>query len=118
MDNTEIAFKCNFSYMNPETRKVEKRRVDREFPQWGLPLVDVLNGMKVPGYPDHHITVLHATEHRCGVKVSGPDLTDQITGTDPLKDNLPLKKVVPKDSNNYDAVTTAKIVRLMTNYVA
>ena len=62
--------------MNPETRVVEKRRVDREFPKWGLPLIDVLNGMEVPGYPKHHITVVHATEHRCGVKLSGPNLTD------------------------------------------
>lgn len=53
--------------------------------------------MRVPDFPDHYITVQHATEHRCGVKLSGPNLTDAVTGTDPLKDNLVLRKVVAKD---------------------
>lgn len=88
-----------------------RRRVDREFPTWGLPLIDALNGMRVPGYDNHYITVLHATEHRCGVKLSGPNLSDEITGTDPLKDNLPLKKVIPKNKENSDAVNTAAIVK-------
>jgi hypothetical protein len=38
----------------------------------------------------HCVSVRYATEHRCGVVVRGPGLTDQISGTDPLKDNLPL----------------------------
>jgi 2,3-bisphosphoglycerate-independent phosphoglycerate mutase len=75
MDLSEIAFKCNFAYMNEETQVVEKRRV-----------------------------------HRCGVKVSGPNLSDQITGTDPLKDNLMLKKVAPKNKDNPNAVFTAQLV--------
>ena len=37
------------------------------------------------------MTVRYATEHRCGVAVSGPGLSDAISGTDPLKDNLPLQ---------------------------
>lgn len=89
-----------------------RRRVDREFPEWGLPLIEALNGMRVPGHEDHYITVLHATEHRCGVKLSGPNLSDEITGTDPLKDNLPLKKVVAKNKDNSDAVFTANLVPL------
>ena len=36
------------------------------------------------------MSVKYATEHRCGVVVRGPGLSDQISGTDPLKDNLPL----------------------------
>lgn len=38
----------------------------------------------------HRVSVKYATEHRCGVVVRGPGLTDQIGGTDPLRDNLPL----------------------------
>ena len=73
-------------------------------------MIDALNGMRVPGHEDHYITVLHATEHRCGVKLSGPNLTDEITGTDPLKDNLPLRKVIAKNKSNPDAVFTADLV--------
>ena len=53
MDVGEIAFKSNFAYMNVDTKIVEKRRVDREFPKWGIPLCDALTGLKIPGYPDH-----------------------------------------------------------------
>jgi 2,3-bisphosphoglycerate-independent phosphoglycerate mutase len=42
MDYHDIAFKCNFAYMDPITKVVIKRRVDREFDKWGLPLIDVL----------------------------------------------------------------------------
>lgn len=31
MEGDEIAFKCNFAYMNPENKIVEKRRVDRYY---------------------------------------------------------------------------------------
>ena len=73
--------------MNLDTRIVEKRRVDREFPAWGIPLCDALTGIPIPDYPDHSIEVKYATEHRCSVKVSGPRLSNVITGNDPLKDN-------------------------------
>lgn len=41
---------------------------------------------KLPSFPDHTVSVKYAIEHRCGVRVRGPGLTDTITGTDPLKD--------------------------------
>jgi hypothetical protein len=43
--------------------------------------------------------VKYATEHRCGVVVRGGGLSDAISGTDPLKDNLPLLKVEPLDES-------------------
>ena len=36
---------------------------------------------------------MYATEHRCGLKVSGPGLSYHITGQDPLHDNKPLPRV-------------------------
>jgi hypothetical protein len=39
------------------------------------------------------VAVQYAHEHRCGVRVRGPGMTDAITGTDPLKDALPLLEV-------------------------
>lgn len=41
---------------------------------------------KLPSFPNHSVAVKYAIEHRCGVRVRGPGLTDTITGTDPLKD--------------------------------
>lgn len=75
MNIGDIAFKSNFAYMNLSSKIVERRRVDRTFADWGVPLCDALNNLKVPGYPDHIIKCMHATEHRCGVLVSGPNLS-------------------------------------------
>lgn len=43
--------------------------------------------------------VRYATEHRCGVAVRGPGLSDAVGDTDPLKDKLPLKRAVPQDDS-------------------
>ena len=48
-------------------------------------------GVEIPGFPEHAVSVQYATEHRCGVVVRGAGLSDAISGTDPLKDNLPLQ---------------------------
>ena len=48
-------------------------------------------GIAIPGFPQHAVAVKYATEHRCGVVVRGTGLCDAITGTDPLRDNLPLQ---------------------------
>lgn len=48
--------------------------------------------MKIEGFEPYYISAKHATEHRCGIKVTGgKKLTNNITGTDPLKDNLKLR---------------------------
>lgn len=39
----------------------------------------------------------------------GPELTDNITSTDPLKDNLPLLEAAPLDQSK-EAIKTAKLV--------
>jgi 2,3-bisphosphoglycerate-independent phosphoglycerate mutase len=49
MSYDDIAFKCNFAYVNDETLSVERRRVDREF-HWGVSLCDALDGMKIPDF--------------------------------------------------------------------
>ena len=48
-------------------------------------------GVKLPSFPELVVKAKYATEHRCGVVVSGPGLSDDVSGTDPLKDNLPLQ---------------------------
>ncbi len=47
----DIGFKCNFAFM--EWGIVIKRRVDREFHKWGIPLVEYLNGHPIWGFPEH-----------------------------------------------------------------
>lgn len=113
MEFNEVAFKSNFAHMDPATGIVKLRRVDRNFPEWGLPLIDeVVNGLVIPGFEEYKVTCKWATEHRVGVKVTGPKLTNAITGTDPLKDNLLLRTVKPKDDSE-ESQNTAKVVNAL-----
>ena len=59
--------------------------------EWWLPNAPDTFHPPTPCCLQHAISVKYATEHRCGVVVRGPGLSDQIGGTDPLKDNLPLE---------------------------
>ena len=54
MSFDDIAFKCNFAYVNDETGIVERRRVDREF-HWGVSLCNALDGLKIPGFGDYQV---------------------------------------------------------------
>lgn len=57
-------------------------------------------GLALPSFPQHRVAVRYATEHRCGVVVRGPGLCDAISGTDPLKDGLPLLAAAPLDDSH------------------
>ncbi|RLN72042.1 hypothetical protein BBJ28_00006736 [Nothophytophthora sp. Chile5] len=89
MDKGDVAFKCNFATVKPDENGqliVEKRRVDRNFPAWGIELCTFLDGLTLPEFPSLRVATKYATEHRCGIVFKGPGLCDKMTGTDPLKD--------------------------------
>lgn len=109
MSYSDIAFKCNFSHFDETSGLVKLRRVDRAFDQWGLPLIDALNDKYLSIFSDNdtHLVAKHATEHRIGLRISNKFCCDKITGTDPLKDNLPLQKSRPTDINDEKSVKSA-----------
>eukprot|EP00002_Diphylleia_rotans_P033821 TRINITY_DN7228_c0_g1_i1.p1 TRINITY_DN7228_c0_g1~~TRINITY_DN7228_c0_g1_i1.p1 ORF type:complete len:443 (-),score=62.61 TRINITY_DN7228_c0_g1_i1:1490-2818(-) len=109
----DIAFKCNFATMDMETKLVVSRRADRHFEVEGPILSDALNNLPLPSFPDCQVTVKYATEHRCGVRVRGPGLTDSVTGTDPLKDNKFLLTSEPLDDTP-EARKTAQLINEMS----
>ena len=113
MSMEDIAFKCNFSYINDETDIVERRRVSRDF-HWGIPLCDALNDLKIPGYEEYIVKCEYATEHRCGLKVTGKGLSSLITGIDPLKDNKKVLQCKPLDDTNKEAVFTANLINALS----
>ena len=115
LEDDEIAFKCNFATLDTHTVMVYKRRVSRKFYLWGLPIVSAINGLQVPGFENYTISVKHATEHRCGLKITGPRLTQKIEGTDPLVDNKPLLKAKAWDVNDEDSVLTANVVNAVSD---
>ncbi len=98
----DIAFKSNFAVVDDRTGVVLKRRVDRAFEEAGPVFCEALDGLclEMDG-SKYRVYCRHAAEHRCGVVVreeGGVEggrryegLSDQIEGTDPLKDGLELR---------------------------
>ncbi|ORZ13184.1 archaeal type cofactor-independent phosphoglycerate mutase [Absidia repens] len=106
------AFKSNFAYMDRETGVVISRRADRHFEGLGPTLCEALDGVSLPSFPNHTVAVKYATEHRCGVRVRGPDLTDTITGTDPLKDGRLLVTCEPTEPTQKAEMTSRLVNEL------
>ncbi len=105
----DIAFKCNFATLDTATGLVLRRRADRDFEAAGPALSAALDGLAIPGFPRHALAVRYATEHRCGVVLRGPGLSDAVGGTDPLRDGLPLRRAEPLDGSP-EASATAAVV--------
>eukprot|EP01133_Synstelium_polycarpum_P016999 gene16999-20229_t len=103
----DIAFKSNFATLDTSNGIVTSRRADRNFEHLGPTLCDYITGI---------VDVKYATEHRCGVRVRGPMLTDAISSTDPLKDNLPLLLAKPLNSSK-EAEITSKIVNELSTVI-
>ncbi|KAI9486263.1 MAG: 2,3-bisphosphoglycerate-independent phosphoglycerate mutase-domain-containing protein [Benjaminiella poitrasii] len=109
----DIAFKCNFAHLDKESGIVKARKADSNFDgALGSILCKAIDNIKLPSFPNHTVTVKHAIEHRCGVRIRGPNLSSKITGTDPLKDNKPLVVCKPIDSHLHDpdAIMTSQLV--------
>ncbi|KAF0685826.1 Aste57867_22348 [Aphanomyces stellatus] len=106
----DVAFKCNFAHLDRATNIVTTRRVDRNFHAWGTELCPFVSAISIPSLPDVRVVCKYATEHRCGIVFKGPNLSDQITGTDPLKDNLPLQTAAPKDPTSPSAIYSSKVL--------
>ena len=114
MSGGDIGFKCNFAYMDPETRVVCKRRVDREFQKWGLEIIDSINGLVIPGFEEYAVKAKHATEHRIGLTVSGPGLNNKITDTDPLVDN---KRLLEVRAESVEGEKTAEVINALNEAI-
>jgi len=114
----DIAFKSNFAVLDEESGIVVQRRADRQFEEEGPVLCEHLDGTVIPGFGGKYtILARYATEHRCGVVIRGPGLTDSIEGTDPLKDGLPLQRAKAKDPTCKSAVLTANVVNAASDCI-
>ena len=125
MDPGDIAFKSNFATWNPQTNIVEFRRADRHFEEMGPILCEYIERRcEEGGFNSKHkcvVSVRYATEHRCGVKVKGLNLSGDITGTDPLVDDLELVKCEPvkglKGKELEDAKRTSDLVNDLSHFI-
>eukprot|EP00158_Paraphelidium_tribonemae_P005696 Partr_v1_DN27468_c5_g1_i4_m72248 putative 2,3bisphosphoglycerate-in-dependent phosphoglycerate len=113
MDFGDIAFKCNFATLDPATNIVISRRADRNFEDIGPQFCQLLDGLVIPAYPEFTANFKYATEHRCGVRIRGPGLSDRISGTDPLKDGLELQSCRALDQSA-EAVRTSAYLNALS----
>lgn len=116
MSPGDIAFKSNFATLDEKTGTVTSRRADRHFEEEGPILCAALDGMKLPSFPQYEVRVRYATEHRCGVVVKGPNLSGNISGTDPLKDNRLLLEAKALD-DSHAAKNTAAVVNELSKEI-
>jgi len=116
MEPGDIAFKCNFACLDIKSGVVVSRRADRNFEDVGPTLCDFLDGIPIPSFPEHSVAVKYATEHRCGLRLRGPGLSDLVSGTDPLKDRLPLRKSAPLDASA-EAEQTSRIINALSEII-
>jgi len=56
---------------------------------------------------------MHATEHRCGIKVSGPNLTTTVSEMDPLKDGKKIGKCRALEETE-ESLITSQVVQVST----
>ena len=115
----DIGFKCNFATL--ENDIVTSRRADRNFEMIGPNFCDFLNEKMqevfVNKYPEHEISFKYATEHSCGIRIRGPNLSNKITNTDPLKDNLPLLLSKPKDDSK-EAIFSSNLINNISKVIS
>ena len=112
MDPGDIAFKSNFSTMYGDI--VRYRRCDRHFEVEGPILCEYLDGLQIPEFPEVEVSIAYATEHRCAVRIHAPGMSDRITGTDPIHDDLPLLKSEPLDDKE-ESLYTSRIVNALSD---
>lgn len=113
----DIAFKANFATVDDATGVVVSRRADRRFELEGPQLCDALDNLPIPGFPELTLRVRYATEHRAGLVVSGPGLSDAIRGTDPLRDGLPLVSPAAIRKGDTVAERTASAVQAASDAI-
>lgn len=110
----DIAFKCNFAWMDVATGIVQRRCADssKSFSDTASYLCSQLDGINLPGFPDVAVNVKHAMKHRCCVRLraAAGSLCDRVSDTDPLVDGEVLKVAAAKDPADALAVRTAAVV--------
>ena len=117
----DIGFKSNFATMDSDGKTVKCRRADPNFTIEGSELcATLIDGLKLPEFPEVEIFCKYATEHRCGIVISSPKpLSDSITGTDPIKDGkqLLLSRPLPGFEDDEDAIYTAAVTNALSDAI-
>lgn len=113
----DIAFKCNFGFLDETTGIVTTRCAEHGegMHTLGKLLAKRLDGISVPGFEDVQVHVRHTGHHRCVVRLRGGPLSDCVTNTDPLINNRPLLRSRSTVPGNPAAIRTACILNQVSD---
>lgn len=103
----DIAFRCNFATIDA-TGTVKDRRAGRYIDE-AKELASAVNGIRLTTKPRVDISFKESIEHRGVLVVSGLNLSDQVSETDPHRDGEKIRACKPLDSSK-EASRTAIIV--------
>ena len=109
----DVAFRGNFATVDENMRVID-RRAGRKIDE-GEQLVNELNE-KIGEIDGVKVTFYKATEHRVAVVLSGKDLSDKISDTDPHEVGHKVRESNPLD-NSASAKRTAEIVNSLTRKI-
>ncbi len=107
LNPSDIAFRCNFATVD-SNGIVTDRRAGRYIDD-AKDLAHALNGVKLTTAPDVSISFKESIEHRAVLVLSGPNLSDKVSETDPHAEGEKIRVCSPLDSDGA-ARRTAGIV--------
>jgi 2,3-bisphosphoglycerate-independent phosphoglycerate mutase len=103
----DIAFRCNFATVDAQGT-VTDRRAGRYIDE-AKELASAVNGIKFAPSQEVEISFHESIEHRGVLVLSGPNLSDQVSETDPHRNGEKIRVCKPLDSSK-EASRTATIV--------
>lgn len=104
----DVAFRGNMATVDDKGTITDRRagRIDNVAEHAAL-----LNGLQIE---DVEIVAKAGVGHRIAIVLRGANLSDEITDTDPHRQNEPVLSSQPKDKNNTNAQKTARIVNKLS----
>lgn len=113
----DVCFRTNFSTVTKDASGkyiVENRRAGREIPH-ASEIIDIISHFKSP-YDDVEARVIHTTQHRGALILSGHQITHEIGDTDPHEKHKPVH--VPEiDQRDEAQKRTRKIIMDLQDFV-
>jgi len=108
----DVAFRYNLAYVDKDM-VVKDRRAGRIRTEDALRIAASLEKLKIRQHPRLRVLLRHSTEHRGALILRGPELSPNVTDSDPEQDNSKVVEVKPTDRSR-EAAKTAGIVNELT----
>ncbi len=107
VNNGDVTLRANFATINPEDIILD-RRAGRKIPE-GDEFAKLINNLSLNSATEVKITFIHTVEHRCVLKLEGPNLSHNVSDMDPDVINVKVQPCKPLD-NSPEAKRTAEIL--------